>query len=198
MSMKRTGSSPSSKSPRIRRPCPANRRSRSAAWASTCSRRHYLIDLLQTRRGGREFEPRFRQGHHPLYRQERQSGRAPLLAVLRHLDRGGEALLAGRRHRRRLLGRQHRPHRHRARPRPLRPRLADLDLRRDHAAGQVRPRRRRPARSRDLVAALGRLHRLGRRDQPIARFHRRARPFLFDDPRGRHSALCQHRAATYA
>ena len=37
--------------------------------------------------------------------------------------------------------------------------LADLDLRRDHAAGQVRPRRGRPARHGDQLAGLGRLHR---------------------------------------
>ena len=55
--------------------------------------------------------------------------------VLRRLQRGGADLLARRRDGRRLLGRQYRPDRHRARPRSLRPRLADLDLWRDHAAG---------------------------------------------------------------
>jgi glucose-1-phosphate adenylyltransferase len=45
--------------------------------------------------------------------------------------------------------------------------LADLDLRRDHATGQVRARPRRPARRGALVARLGRLHRL--------RLHVRAR-----------------------
>ena len=98
----------------------------------------FLIDLLEGRRSRSRFEPRLRQGHHPPHRQERQSRRAPLLAVLRPIDRGGQALLARRRDCRRLLGGQHRPHRRRSRPRPLRPRLADLDLRRDHAAGQVR------------------------------------------------------------
>ncbi len=41
-----------------------------------------------------------------------------------------------------------------SRPRPVRPRLADLDLCRDHAAGQVRARRDRPARhgGRSLVS----------------------------------------------
>ena len=69
-------------------------------------------------------------------------------AVLRALARRGRGLLARRRHGRRLLGGQHRPHRRRAGARPLRPRLADLDLRRDHAAGEVRARRGRPARHR--------------------------------------------------
>ena len=51
----------------------------------------FLIDLLQARRRGSEFEPRFRQGHHPLPRQERQGGRPSLLAILRDVDRGGQA-----------------------------------------------------------------------------------------------------------
>ena len=42
-------------------------------------------------------------------------------------------------------------------------RLADLDLRRDHAAGQVRARRGRPARHGGELAGLRRLHRLRRR-----------------------------------
>ena len=42
-------------------------------------------------------------------------------------------------------------------------RLADLDLCRDHAAGQVRARRGRPARHGGQLAGLGRLHRLRRR-----------------------------------
>ena len=54
------------------------------------------------------------------------------------LERGGQALLARRRNGRRLLGRQYRPDRRRPRARPLRPRLADLDLWRDHAAGEIR------------------------------------------------------------
>ena len=62
----------------------------------------------EARRGGSEFEPRFRQGHHSLPGQERQSGGASLLAILRDVERGGQGLLARRRNRRRLLGRQHR------------------------------------------------------------------------------------------
>ena len=57
------------------------RTSRSPAWASTSSRRTFLIDQLQARRRRPEFEPRLRQGHHSLPGQERQSGRAPLLAA---------------------------------------------------------------------------------------------------------------------
>ena len=79
----------------------------------------FLIDLLKRDAADSEFEPRFRQGHHPLPRQERQSGRASLLPILRDLVRGGQALLARRRNRRRLLGGQHRSDRRRPRPRPL-------------------------------------------------------------------------------
>ena len=57
-------------------------------------------------------------------------------------------------------------------------RLADLDLRRDHAAGQVRPRRGRPPRHGDQLAGLGRLHHLGQPDRQVAAVHRRARPLL--------------------
>ena len=41
----------------------------------------FLIDQLQARRRRPEFEPRFRQGHHPLHRQARQGGGASLLAA---------------------------------------------------------------------------------------------------------------------
>ena len=105
--------------------------------------------------------------------------------LLRALHRGGAGLLARRRHRRRLLGGQHRPHRHHPRARPLRPRLADLDLCRDHAAGEVRPRRGRPARPGDLVARLRRLHRLRRVAAPLAALHRRARQLLLRRSRRR-------------
>ena len=72
--------------------------------------------------------------------------RPPLRELLRSLDRGGGGLLARCRHDRRLLGGQHRPHRPGAGARPLRPELADLDLWRDHATGEVRLRRRRSSR----------------------------------------------------
>ena len=94
--------------------------------------------------------------------KQRQGDRAPLHRVLRQVARRGRRLLARRRHARRLLGSQHRPDRRRSRARSLRSRLADLDLRRDHAAGEIRARRRRTPRRRHLVARLGRLHRLGR------------------------------------
>ena len=60
-------------------------------------------------------------------------------------------------------------------------RLADLDLRRDHAAGQVRARRRGPARPARFLAGLRRLHRLRRLAQALPAVHRRARQFLFSD-----------------
>ena len=131
----------------------------------------FLIEQLEARRRRPEFEPRFRQGHHPLSRQERQSGRASFLALLRALERGGADLLARRRHGRRLLGGQHRSDRRRARPRSLRPRLADLDLWRDHAAGKFvhDVDGRRGSRS---PRCLRRLHRLGLVDLALAAVHR--------------------------
>ena len=66
---------------------------------------------------------------------------------------------------------------------------------RDHAAGQVRPRRRRPARHGDLLAGFRRLHHLGRRDFAVAAVHRRARALLFDRPRdGRCCPMCRSAA----
>ena len=52
----------------------------------------FLIELLKEDAADPEFEPRLRQGHHSLHRQERQSGRAPFLQVLRALDRGGASI----------------------------------------------------------------------------------------------------------
>ena len=98
---------------------------------------------IAARRGRSQFCPRLRQGPHSLPRRQRQSGGASLLAFLRDLQRRGPDLLARRRNRRRLLGGQLRPHRHRSQPRSLRPRLADLDLRRNYAAGEIRARYRR-------------------------------------------------------
>ena len=131
----------------------------------------------------------------PFLVAQRQGGRAPLHALLRPVARRDRGLLARRRHARRVLGGQHRPHRRRSRARPLRPRLADLDLRRDHAAGEVRPRRRRPARHRHLVAGLGRLHRLRRDAAALAAVHRRP-PALLRPRRERgRPALRRHRPA---
>ena len=99
-------------------------------------------------------------------------------------ERRERGLLARRRHHRRLLGGQYRPDRRDAGTRPLRPRLADLDLCRIEAAGKIRPRRGWPPRHGGLVAGLGRLHRLGRVAEAQPDLHRRAHQFLFDARRG--------------
>ena len=78
-------------------------------------------------------------------------------------------------------------------PRPLRPELADLDLWRDHAAGQVRPRRGRQARPGRQLAGLGRLHHLRRGPARFAAVHRRARPFLRPARGCGGAALCRDR-----
>ena len=115
---------------------------------------------------------------------------ATLVRAQRQRARG---LLARRRHDRRLLGGEHRPHRLRAGARPIRPRLADLDLRRDHAAGEVRPRRGRAPRHGHELPGLGRLHHLGQPDRQVAPVHRRARPLL-QRPRARRGAALRARS----
>ena len=160
-------------------PGPA-RAGRSPAWASTCSAREFLQRAAAARRRRPAFDARLRQATSS--RGSSRNGKA----VAHRFAQLVRALAAPRREpywrdvgtRRRVLGGEHRPHRRRARARPLRPRLADLDLRRDHAAGEVRARRRRPARHRHLVAGVGRLHRLRRDAAPLAAVHRRARPFV--------------------
>ena len=125
----------------------------------------------------------------------RQSGRASFLAILRLSPTRSRCLLARRRDGRRLLGGQHRFDRHRSRSRSLRPRLADLDLRRNHAAGQIRARHGRSARSRHFVAGLRRLRHFRRGDITVAAIHRRPRSFLFDHARDGRVALCADRTA---
>ena len=99
-------------------------------------------------------------------------------SCVRTTGRGG-GLLARRRHDRCLLGGQYRPDRRRAGARPLRPRLADLDLCRDHAAGEVRSRRGRAERHGRRLARLRRLHRLGRPDRQSLLFTDVPRALLF-------------------
>ena len=78
-----------------------------------------LAEHLRARCGGPQFQPRLRQGHHPLPREERQGRGAPLHRKLRALRIRGRGLLARRRNGRCLLGSQHRPDRDAARARPL-------------------------------------------------------------------------------
>ena len=74
--------------------------------------------------------------------------------------------------------------------------LADLDLCRDHAAGEVRPRRGGPARHGGELAGLGRLHHLRRLLAQHPAVHRRPCPFLrppgrlpWSCPRSRSAAM---------
>ena len=104
---------------------------------------------------------------------------ASLPALLRPLGERGSRLLARRRHDRRLLEGQYRSHRRQPAARPLRSRLADLDLCRGDAAGQVRARLRGPSRLGGELAGIGRLHRLGWFAQSHAAVDGFAGPFLF-------------------
>ena len=109
-------------------------------------RTEFLVRPAAPRRRDARLQPRLRQGHHPRHRPARQ-GASPTASAPPASASSAEArrLLARRRHRRRLLGGQHRPDRHHPRARPLRHRLADLDLRRDQ--------RRRPSSSTTRTAA---------------------------------------------
>ena len=98
----------------------------------------FLIEQLHRDERRPGLQPRFRQGHHSVSGQARQSRRPSLHQFLRHLGGGARGLLARRRHAGRLLGSQYRPDRDHPGARPVRPRLADLDLRRNHPARQVR------------------------------------------------------------
>ena len=139
----------------VRREARATRRRCPAARAGARQHGHLRLPArvparpAAPRRRRPALQPRLRQGHHPVHRQatarrsrtaSRDScvrSRAEARAYWRDVgtvDAYWEAnidltdVVPG--------------------ARPLRPRLADLDLRRDHAAGEVRARRGRPARHR--------------------------------------------------
>ena len=159
-----TASSRSSKSRRSRPAMPGQARTwRWPRMGIYVFETNFLIEQLRRDAADARLEPRLRQGHHSLHRAARQGDGAPLRQLLRALERREASaywrdvgtvdayweanidltdIAAG--------------------ARPLRPRLADLDLCRADAAGEVRARRGRPARHGGLFAGLGRLHRLGR------------------------------------
>ena len=106
-------------------------------------------------------------------------------------DRTGRRLLAGRRHHRRLLRLAHGPAHRRADVQPLQRELADPHPHVPAAAGQVRPRQRRPGGPRDRLAGLQRRDRLRRSGPGLGAFARRARQQLGD--RGPRGAAAQRR-----
>ena len=73
--------------------------------------------------------------------------------------------------------------------------VADLDLRGDHAAREIRPRRGRPPRRGGDLAGLGRMHRIRRLLAPLAALHRRASAFACQGGERRDPALCRCRPA---
>ena len=153
----------------------------------------FLLQRLREDAARAEFVARFRQGHHPVDRPRRARGRAPLRGLLRpQLGRGG-GILARRRDARRLLAGQYRPDRLHPRARPLRPRLADLDLCRDRAAGQVHPRRGLAPRPGGQLAGLRRLHHLRQLHPSFPAIHRRAHALLRLDRGGGGAALRRDR-----
>src|SRR4029453_10405340 len=76
----------------------------------------------------------------------------------------------------------------------LRSRLADLDLRQDHPAGEIRARRGRPARRRRFVAGFRRLHRIRLDAAQRAALRRRPRAFVRRDRPCDRAARSRHRA----
>ena len=80
----------------------------------------FLFDLLRRDAEPDRFEPRLRQGPHPLRGQARQGDGAPLRRFLHPLRGRRRGLLARRGDGRRLLAGQYRPHRHHTGARPLR------------------------------------------------------------------------------
>jgi glucose-1-phosphate adenylyltransferase len=150
----------SSRSRPTRRRCPASPTARWPAWASTSSTRATCTASSSATWPTRtRATTSARTSSRKMVRAGRGGG-APVRAELRGQARPA-ALLARRGHDRRLLGRQHRPHRHRPAAQPVRHRLADLDLPAAAAAGQVRAQPGRPPRHGHRVDGLGRLHRLG-------------------------------------
>ena len=124
---------------RIRRRCPASPDWRLPAWASTfrdeVPDRAAAAAMPPTR-----LQPRFRQGHHPLHRQARQGGGAPLREILRAVERRRRRPIGATSERSTPIGR----------PISTSPTSCPSSTsttsnwpiwtyRRDHAAGQVRP-----------------------------------------------------------
>jgi hypothetical protein len=114
------------------------------AWAMYVFDAKFLIEELQARRGRPELAAHdFGKDIDPLHRRQRQGGRPSLRAAPCVESRDEtKAVLARRRHARRLLGGRT------STCTDVVPELdlydhelAHLDLRRDHAAGEVRPRR---------------------------------------------------------
>ena len=99
----------------------------------------FLIDMLRRDAADQNSSHDFGKDIIPYLVKNGKAVAHHFLAILRDLQRGGQGLLARRWNRRRLLGRKHRLDRRRSRSRPLRSRLADLDLWGNHAAREIRP-----------------------------------------------------------
>ena len=116
-----TASCRSWRSRRIRRACPASPTWRSPAWASMCSRRTSCSTSCGATPPTRtRAATSARTSSRTWSSTARRSRTASRSSCVRSTERG-RSLLARRRHDRRLLGGEHRPHRRRAGARPLRP-----------------------------------------------------------------------------
>ena len=145
---------------RTRRNCPDRPGRVLASMGIYVFRRQFLIDQLRRDAADPHSSRDFGRDIIPYLVQARQGRRAPVRAIVRALAGRARDVLARRGDARRVLRRQHRPDRRRAGARRLRRGLADLDLRENHAAREIRSRRRGPARHGHLVARVRRLHHL--------------------------------------
>ena len=177
-------SSTSSRSRPTRRPMPGKPDRALASMGIYIFNARYLYEELERDIADPQSSHDFGKDIIPHAVRNGQRGGAPVRAELRRHAPRRRAVLARRRHDRRLLGRQHRPHRDRPAAQPVRHALADLDLPAAAAAGQVRAQPGRPARHGDRVAGLGRLHRLGR-GVPLGAVLERARAFVLQRSTGR-------------
>ena len=95
-------------------------------------------------------EPRLRQGHHSRAHHRAADVRLPLL----RREQEGVEVLARHRHARRVLRREHGPLRRRSGVQPVRSGMADAHVSAAGAAGEVRVRRKEPARGEALDSII--------------------------------------------
>lgn len=82
--------------------------------------------------------------------------------------------------------------------RPVPPRMAHLDVCRNHPAGQVRAQRTRASRHGRQLVGVGRLHRIWCLPTPVAPVHRRARQLVFSVGRRSSPRVCANRPVVEA
>ena len=186
-------SSPSSRSRRIRRRCRAATTAASPRWASMSSKPTFLWDQLQRDAADPHSSRDFGKDIIPYIVKHGK-------AVAHHFSKSCVTSRQKRKPYWRDVGTVDAYWEGQHRPDDVVPELDLYDSEwpiwtmRDHPAGEVRPRHRRPARLGGVVAGVGRLHRLGRLPQALAAVHRGADQLLFAGREHRHPAAEPGRA----